>query len=118
MPVYEFTCNGCGALVSVFVRSMNSVVHGRCERCGSEDLRRRISKFAVLRPSGSASLEDLGSLDENDPRAMAAWARKMQSEMGDEAGPELNDMIDRLERGESLDPTGFDGDGGGFDDDF
>ena len=34
---------------------------------------------------------------------MAAWARQMQQEMGDDAGPEMDDMIQRLERGQSLD---------------
>ncbi|HEX5368184.1 MAG TPA: hypothetical protein VFY10_02095, partial [Dehalococcoidia bacterium] len=106
-------CNACGALVSVFVRSINSEVNGRCERCGSQDLRRRVSKFAVL-GHGGGGLDDLDSLDENDPRAMAAWARRMQSEMGDEAGPEFEDMVNRLERGESLDS----GMGEGLDDDF
>ncbi len=118
MPVYEFSCKACGARVSVFVRSMNSEVNGRCQRCGSEDLQRLMSKFAVLRPSGGAGLDDLGSLDENDPRAMAAWARQMQAEMGDEAGPEFDDMINRLERGESLESDFDDYHDDDHDDDF
>jgi putative FmdB family regulatory protein len=118
MPVYEFVCNACGANVSVFTRSISSPVAGKCERCGSTDLRRLISRFAVLRSSGSGNFGDfdegmLDGLDENDPRAMAAMARRMRSELGGDLDPEMDEMIDRMERGEGLDDLGFDS---GFDD--
>ena len=126
MPVYEFRCNGCGAPVSVFVRSMSSPVAGKCERCGSTDLRRVMSRFAVMRRSSGGGEFDptddamLDGFDENDPRAMASWARKMQREMGEDMGPEFDEMIDRMERGESVDDLGFDDghDHGSFDDDL
>jgi putative FmdB family regulatory protein len=127
MPIYEFSCNSCKNRVSVFVRSMNSPVSGKCDRCGSEDLSRLISRVAVIKSEGDfASLDDdrlLSGFDENDPKAMAAWARKMQREMGEDAGPEFEEMIEKLERGEGLD-GGFGDDGDdfgdddGFDDDF
>ncbi len=125
MPVYEFICNACSAPVSVFVRSMSSPVNGKCERCGSTDLRRLLSRFAVLQKGGGmGALDDasfMEGMDESDPRAMVAWARRMQAEMGDDAGPEFNDMVERMERGESMDDTGFGGhddggDLGGLDD--
>ena len=118
MPVYEFACNACGARVSVFVRSMSAPVAARCERCGGEDLRRLVSRVTVLRSATAAgSLDDLDGLDESDPRAMAAWARRMRDEMGEDAGPEFDAMVDRLERGESLgDDFGGHDDDDGFDD--
>ena len=61
MPVYEFICNACKSPLSVFVRSMNSEVNANCEKCGSIDLTRAISGFAVLR--GSASGLDFDSSD-------------------------------------------------------
>jgi putative FmdB family regulatory protein len=122
MPVYEFACNACGAPVSIFVRSISSPVDGACERCGSRDLRRLVSRFAVKRPSRAFDEATLEGLDENDPRAMASWARQMQREMGADAGPELEEMVQRLESGESLDDDGSGGLGGmgdfGDDDDF
>jgi hypothetical protein len=97
---------------------MSSPVNGKCGRCGSADLKRLVSRFAVI-GSGSDSMDDamLAGMDENDPRAMAAWARRMRSEMGEDAGPEFDEMVERLERGESLDDDGFgaDDDMGGFD---
>ena len=110
MPVYEFVCNTCGGPVSVFVRTVNSPVNAVCERCGSGDLRRAISRFAVLRGSSSASFDPDAGFDENDPRTMAAWARQMQQESGEDMGPEFDDMVSRLERGESIDDDlGFKG---------
>ena len=125
MPVYEFACNACGATVSVFVRSISATVAGKCDRCGSADLRRLVSRFAVIKSAGGNfdSLDDsmLDGVDESDPRAMASWARRMQREMGEDLGPEFDEMVDRVERGESMEGLGFDEDGhddGGFDDDF
>jgi putative FmdB family regulatory protein len=112
MPVYEFTCNACGASVSVFTRSISAEASGSCERCGSTDLRRVVSRVAVLGIRGADV--DLDSMDPNDPRAMAAWARQMQSQMGPDAGPEMEELAQKLERGESLD----DDFGMGGDDDF
>jgi putative FmdB family regulatory protein len=101
MPVYEFTCNACGAAVSIFTRSISAEVNGSCDRCGSADLRRVVSRVAVLGIKGGDI--DLDSMDPDDPQAMAAWARQMQTEMGSDAGPEFEEMAQKLERGESLD---------------
>jgi len=122
MPVYEFACSACGAPVSVFVRSMSSPVAGKCDRCGSTDLRRLVSRFAVMK--AGPSLDDLSNTDfeslADDPQAAAAWARQVQSEMGGELGPEFDDLVQHLDRGESLNDLGL-GEGLGHDhgdDDF
>ena len=47
-----------------------------------------------------------GDLDENDPKSMARMMRKMGSEMGEDLGPEFNEVVDRLEAGE--DPESID----------
>ena len=47
MPIYEFSCNNCKSLVSVFVRSMNSPVNGKCESCGGTDLTRLVSQVSI-----------------------------------------------------------------------
>ena len=101
MPVYEFACNACGARVDVFTRSISADVSGSCERCGSNDLRRVVSRVAVLGIRGGDV--DLDSMDPNDPKAMAAWARQMQAQMGADAGPEMEELAQKLERGKSLD---------------
>ncbi len=42
-----------------------------------------------------------GDLDENDPRAMARWMRRMSAEMGEDLGDDFGEVVDRLEAGES-----------------
>ncbi len=64
-----------------------------------------MSKFAVHRGAGGADddLDDLGGMDnvdENDPKSVARWARRMREESGEDLGPEFDQMIDRIESGE------------------
>jgi putative FmdB family regulatory protein len=116
MPIYEYRCSSCRRRTSVFVRSIASPVSAACEHCGSRKLTRLMSRFAVSR--GGGALEDdggLGDVDENDPQAVARWARKMKDEMGEDLGPEFDQMVDRIAAGE--DPESVMGEGDG-DDDF
>jgi hypothetical protein len=75
-----------------------------CEHCGSHDLTRLLSRFAMVR-SEDARLDDLtddaalGGVDENDPKSMARWMRKMGSELGEDAGEDFDEMVDELEQG-------------------
>jgi putative FmdB family regulatory protein len=108
MPIYEYRCHGCRRRVSVFFRSFNSTGAPVCPHCGSTDLTKLVSRFAVMK-SEESRLEDLadpsnlGDLDENDPKSIARWARKMGQEMGEDLGPEYEEMIDRMEAGEMPD---------------
>lgn len=43
----------------------------------------------------------LGDLDENDPRSMARWMKRMSREMGEDLGDEFHEVVERLEAGES-----------------
>ena len=123
MPIYEYRCRACRRRTSVFVRSVSSPVRAACEHCGSRKLERLMSKFAVHRSGGGGGLDgDLGGLDdvdENDPASVARWARKMRAESGEDMGPEFDEMIGRMEAGESPDDLMADGAGDfGDDDDF
>ncbi|MPZ48446.1 MAG: zinc ribbon domain-containing protein [Dehalococcoidia bacterium] len=104
MPVYEFACNACKSKVSIFVRSFNSPVDPVCDRCSSTDLRRLISKVAILRPPADANALNKQALfdgvDYNDPRSIAQWTRNLHSQLGDEIGPEMDETLERFERGE------------------
>ncbi len=42
-------------------------------------------------------------LDEDDPRSIARWARQMQSQSGEDLGPEFNTALSRIESGEDPD---------------
>lgn len=105
MPLYEYRCLNCHRRVTL-LRSFSDSSEPRCPECESEDLTRLISRVAVLRSEESRleSLADpsgLADLDESDPRSVARWMRKMGEETGEDMGPEFNEMVGRLESGES-----------------
>jgi len=41
-----------------------------------------------------------GDIDENDPKSMARMMKKLGREMGEDLGPEFDEMVGRLEAGE------------------
>jgi len=105
MPIYEYRCQDCGRKLSVFWRSRTDVKTPSCRRCGSENMIRLISRVRVVRGEDSR-LDDLTDdamltdLDENDPRSLGRWMRKMSQEMGEDLPPEFDEVVGRLEAGE------------------
>ena len=102
MPIYEFRCLSCKRKTSVFVRSATADPSGTCEWCGSNKLARLMSKFAVH--GGRLDLDNpsgMDGIDEGDPRQMARLMRQMGEESGEPMEPEFEDMIARMEAGES-----------------
>ncbi|MBM4464567.1 MAG: zinc ribbon domain-containing protein [Chloroflexi bacterium] len=108
LPIYEYRCNECRRRVTLYWRSFSEIEETlpRCTFCGGEDLTRLVSRVAVLRSEESrlddlADPSSLAGLDENDPQSMARWMRKMSREMGEDLGPEFDEVVDRLEAGQS-----------------
>ncbi len=107
MPIYEYVCHDCKRRVSLLWRSFTDAQEREaiCPRCGGAHLTRLISRVAVLR-SEESRLDDLadpssmGDLDENDPKSLARFMRKMASETGEDLGPEFEEVVGRLEAGE------------------
>ena len=106
MPVYEFRCNACGARVSVFVRSMSADATGTCDRCGSSDLRRLVSCFAVVRgpldPTTLGKNELLDGVNYSDPASMASFFRRMTDTFHDEPNEHMEEIVGRLDHGEPV----------------
>jgi putative FmdB family regulatory protein len=107
MPIYEYRCADCRRRVSIFYRSFDAIpAEPTCPRCGGTQLRRLISRVSVVR-SEDSRLDDLSDpsmlddLDENDPRSLARWMRKMGDEVGEEMPAEFGEVVDRLESGQS-----------------
>jgi putative FmdB family regulatory protein len=106
VPIYEFRCNSCRKRTSVFARSMTSPVAAVCEHCASPEVSRIFSRVAVLRGGDDFSGLDesgMGDVDENDPRSVARWVRKMSREMGEPLAPEMEGDLERMEAGEAPD---------------
>ncbi len=119
MPIYEYRCNKCNKKVSVLTLRVSEVVDPECDRCSSKNLSRLMSRFAMVK-SDEARLDaladpsSLSGLDDNDPKSMARWMRKMGKELGDEFnGEDFNQMVEEMEAGNM--PDGEGGMGGGDD---
>jgi len=108
MPIYEYKCANCGQKARKLWRSFSLVDDAslKCPRCGERQFQRLISRVAVLR-SEDEQLENLADpsglagLDEDDPRSLGRWLRTMSREMGEDMPPEFDEVIDRLESGQS-----------------
>jgi putative FmdB family regulatory protein len=113
MPIYEFRCNACRRRTSVFTRSIGAPERATCEHCGSTETSRLMSRVAVLRSGGdgggSFDESSLADVDENDPRSMARWVRKMSRQMGEPLDADMEAEIERMEAGEMPDDFGGEG---------
>jgi putative FmdB family regulatory protein len=106
MPIYEFRCNACGVRISRFVRSIGPSDGGTCDQCGSADLRRLVSRVAVLRgpvdPERLNKGELLDGVNYSDPASMASFFRRMQDTFHDEPNEHMDEIIGRLDHGEAV----------------
>jgi putative FmdB family regulatory protein len=106
MPSYRYRCSDCKKRFEVF---MSYAEYGQkpvhCPHCKSENVHRRIERirFARSEESRLENLADPSSLEglEDDPRALGKMMRQMSREVGEEMGPEFDEVIDRLESGQS-----------------
>lgn len=106
MPIYQYRCTECKRRFELFMSySEYGTKPVRCPHCNSEKVDRRIGRIRIAR-SEESRLENLGdpsSLEglEDDPRALGRMMRQMGGELGEDMGPEFNEVIDRLEAGQS-----------------
>ncbi len=61
MPIYEYRCQDCGGVNSVFLRSMSSPDPSSCRLCEGSSLQRIMSRVAYLRSESD-------KLDQLDPK--------------------------------------------------
>jgi putative FmdB family regulatory protein len=123
MPIYEYRCADCGRKTQVLTLSVKTAVEPKCRHCGGANLTKLVSRVAFLRSEESRleSLADpssLSGLDENDPKSVARWMKKMGREMGEEAGEDFDGEVDRAveEMGHEEGGEGAGGGTGGNDD--
>lgn len=115
MPIYEFECLDCRRKMTTLVLSRARIDEVRCKRCGGKNLEKLWSRFAAPK-SEEARLESLadpsalGDIDENDPKSVARWMKKMGSEMGEDFGEDLDEAIEQEARDAD---SGTPDDGGG-----
>jgi putative FmdB family regulatory protein len=107
MPYYDYRCQSCTKAVRLFIAYEDyDDAQPQCPYCASKDLKRLISRITLAKSEDSrldAMMDDpsLAGLENEDPRALGHFMRKMSSEMGEDMGDEFNEVVDRLEKGES-----------------
>jgi len=108
MPIYEFKCQDCGSVSSIFTKSIGASYQARCQHCGSRSLERAVSRFAYRR-SEQAILEEYGAEPQRldgwkDPRQIGRWTERKFRESGVEMPQEAREMIDAAREGEFPEP--------------
>lgn len=107
MPTYDFICNDCNQRFDIF---QTFAEYGKtpvfCTHCNSKNVRRRMTRVRIAKSDESRmesmtdEFSDMEGLEE-DPQAMARVMRKMGKQMGEDLPPEFNEVVDRLEKGQS-----------------
>jgi putative FmdB family regulatory protein len=120
MPVYEFYCSDCHMIFNFLSQRVNTVTRPDCPRCGRHELDRRVSRFAFSRGNREEPVEglpegldeekleramqglagEMEGVDENDPRQMARFMRRLTEATGIDMGGGMEEALRRLERGE------------------
>ena len=114
MPIYEYECSTCRRRVSLLVLHPSSAAPPRCPRCGGESLSRLMSRFSTVKSEEDRleSLADpskLGDFDEDDPKSMARFMKKMGGELGEDLGEDFDSAVDEVDEAAAEEPGWGDG---------
>ena len=112
MPIFEYVCRSCRKKTSALVLTRARESEVRCKHCGGADLEKLWSRFASpkseeARMDALADPSAFAGLDENDPKSVAKFMKKMGQEMGEDVGDLEQAMEEEMAGG-----GGEDGGGG------
>jgi putative FmdB family regulatory protein len=116
MPIYEYRCADCRKKTTVVTLAVSAAVDPVCSHCGGRNLTKLVSRVAVRkseesRLEGLADPSSMSGLDENDPKSVARWMKRMGKEMGEEAGEDFEEEVDKaMEDAERDEEAGEGGD--------
>ena len=106
MPTYPYRCLDCQKRFEIYMTYAEyGTLPVECPQCHSLNVMRRIGRVRFARSEESrldnmADPEALAGL-EDDPRALGKMMRQMSREMGEDMPPEFDEVVDRLESGQS-----------------
>lgn len=106
MPTYDYRCLNCKKRFDIF---LNYSDYGTrvitCPHCASDRVERRIGRVRIGRSDESRleGMADPTALDnmDRDPQTLGRMMRQMSGQIGEDMGPEFNEVVSRLEKGES-----------------
>jgi putative FmdB family regulatory protein len=106
LPTYNFICQTCHKKFEVV---LSYAEYGKnpvaCPHCRSSSVRRRIGRVRMAKSDESrlenfANPANLNGIDQ-DPQSLGKMMRHMSSETGENLGPEFDEVVGRLEKGQS-----------------
>lgn len=110
MPIYEYRCQQCGALSSFLVRSISTPFAAACKTCGSDQMDRRMSTFAMGKTAaGVHEANPVGSNSRDyysDPRNIGRHVEDSFARHGVDMPDTVRQSIDSARSGET--PKGLD----------
>ncbi|MEX1021762.1 MAG: zinc ribbon domain-containing protein [Dehalococcoidia bacterium] len=110
MPIYEYRCEACERVTSVFVRSARTDVDAQCEHCGGKAMKRLMSRVGRVKSTQDV-LDEYGTpesgADYRDPRQIGSWVEKRFEEYGMDVPDGAREMIDKAREGEMPDSLGL-----------
>jgi putative FmdB family regulatory protein len=110
MPIYEYRCEACGKISEFLLMRIDEEFTPECKRCKSRKMSRVLSRVRVLRSEENrmesmADPSKWGDLDENDPKSMAKWMKRMGKELGEDVG-DVDQMMDEAMQEEASNKPG------------
>jgi putative FmdB family regulatory protein len=108
LPIYEYTCLDCKKRNVLLILKPGQIT-AACKFCKSANLERLMSRFAApkseeARMEALADPSNLGDFDENDPKSMARFMKKMGRQMGEDLGGDLDESLEGME-GDNMAPS-------------
>jgi putative FmdB family regulatory protein len=106
MPTYEYRCNNCNHKFDLFLSYQEyDSADISCPACGDQDPERvikpiRIARAEMQRLESLADPAQLEGLDD-DPQTLGRMMRQMSDELGEDMGEEFDEVVDRLEKGQT-----------------
>lgn len=103
MPIYEYRCEDCSKFSTYLILQGHSSTL-TCKHCKGQQLERIMSRFAApkseeARMEALADPSNFSDVDENDPKSMARFMKKMGKEMGEDMGEDFDEAVESMEAG-------------------
>ena len=103
MPIYEYRCEDCKKY-NTFLLLQGHASTLSCKHCKGKHLERVMSRFASpkseeARMEALADPSNFGDVDENDPKSIARFMKKMGKEMGEDMGEDFDEVMESMGEG-------------------
>ena len=103
MPIYEYRCENCAKCSTYLILQGHSSTLS-CKHCKGKHLERIMSRFASpkseeARMEAMADPSNFGGVDENDPKSIARFMKKMGTEIGEDLGEDFDEAMESMGEG-------------------